>query len=112
MVALLSALADRGRGSASRQEQARAALVFLFRHALGRSLPPLEGVTPATRPQRLPAVLTRGEVAAAYDAIVVQNADALMLGKETSFSADPAQTIDAAVKVIRRAEEDLEKGAA
>ena len=60
----LSDLAIRRHVSASTQNQARSALVFLFRHVLRTPLPMLEGVTPASRPPRLPTVLTREEVAA------------------------------------------------
>jgi integron integrase len=59
----LSTLAVRRRVSASTQNQARSALVFLFRHGLGSPLAPLEGVTPAARPPRIPVVLARAEVA-------------------------------------------------
>ncbi len=58
----LSALAIRGRVSASTQNQARSALVFYFRHVRKSPLPMLEGVTPATRPRRLPVVLSGDEV--------------------------------------------------
>jgi integron integrase len=58
----LSALAVRGRVSASTQNQARSALVFYFRHVLRTPLPVLQGVTPATRPARLPVVLSGDEV--------------------------------------------------
>jgi integron integrase len=58
----LSALAVRGKVSASTQNQARSALVFFFRHVQQRALAPLEGVTPASRPRRLPVVLSRDEV--------------------------------------------------
>jgi integron integrase len=58
----LAALVERGRVSASTQNQARSALVFFFRQVLGRPLPPLEGVTPAARPPRIPVVLSRDEV--------------------------------------------------
>lgn len=64
VAAFLSALAVRGRVSASTQNQARSALVFYFRHVLGTPLPPLEGVTPASRPPRLPTVLSGDEVLA------------------------------------------------
>lgn len=62
--AYLSALAERWHVSASTQNQARSALLFFYRHALGASLAPLEGVTPASRPRRLPVVLSRPEVGA------------------------------------------------
>jgi len=59
----LSMLAERRRVSASTQNQARSALLFFYRHVLARPLPPLEGVTPASRPRRIPVVLSRDEVA-------------------------------------------------
>lgn len=65
--AFLSQLVIRKRVSASTQNQARSALVFLFRHALGSPPPMLEGVTPASRPPRLPVVLSRDEVAAVVE---------------------------------------------
>ena len=60
----LSALAIKGRVSASTQNQARSALVFYFRYVRGSPLPMLEGVTPASRPRKLPVVLSTDEVAA------------------------------------------------
>ncbi len=48
--------------SASTQNQALQALLFLYRNVLGVELPWLENVTRASRPQRLPVVLTRDEV--------------------------------------------------
>lgn len=47
--------------SASTQNQALAALLFLYRVILGRSLGPI-GVVRAQRPRRMPCVLTRAEV--------------------------------------------------
>ncbi len=58
----LAALSERGRVSPSTQNQARSALVFFFRQVPRRPLPPLEGVTPAARPRRIPVVLSRDEV--------------------------------------------------
>ena len=60
----LSVLAVRGKVSASTQNQARSALAFFYRHVQRRPLAPLEGVTPASRPRRLPVVLSRDEVSA------------------------------------------------
>jgi integron integrase len=60
----LSALAVRGQVSASTQNQARCALVFLYRHVLGQKLGWWEEVVRAKRPQRLPVVLTKPEVKA------------------------------------------------
>ena len=60
--AFLSHLAVKERVSASTQTQALSALVFLYRHVLGRDIGLLEGVVRAKRPGRAPVVLTRGEV--------------------------------------------------
>jgi integron integrase len=65
--AFLSHLAVGGRVSASTQGQALAALLFLYREVLGRSLEQLEGVVRARRPLRLPIVLTREEVRAVLE---------------------------------------------
>ena len=48
--------------SASTQNQAIQAVLFLCRQVLGVDLPWLENVTRATRPKRLPVVLSRAEV--------------------------------------------------
>lgn len=60
--AFLSDLAVRLHVSASTQNQALSALLFLYRHVLESSVGPLDGVVRAERPKRLPAVLTRSEV--------------------------------------------------
>jgi integron integrase len=60
--AFLSRLAVERRVSPATQNQARSALVFFFRYVLGSPLPTLEGVTPASRPPRMPVVLAREEV--------------------------------------------------
>jgi integron integrase len=59
--AFLSSLADAGRMSASSQNQALAAILFLYGHVLGRELAWLGDVVHAKRPQRLPVVLTPEE---------------------------------------------------
>ncbi len=58
----LSHLATDRNVSASTQNQALAALLFLYRDVLDISLPPLGTVVRARRPVRLPVVLTREEV--------------------------------------------------
>jgi integron integrase len=58
----LSGLAVQGKVSASTQNQALSALLFLYRQVLGIELPWLDGVVRAKRPQRLPTVLSREEV--------------------------------------------------
>jgi integron integrase len=65
----LSALAVHRQVSASTQNQALCALVFLYRHVLGQNLGWLEDVVRAKRPQRLPVVLTRAEVKALLGAL-------------------------------------------
>ncbi|HEU4993154.1 MAG TPA: integron integrase [Luteimonas sp.] len=60
----LSHLANEGRVSASTQNQALSALLFLYREVLGVVLPWMENVTRAKRQRRLPAVLSVAEVQA------------------------------------------------
>jgi integron integrase len=62
LIGFLSALAIRGRVSASTQNQAMAAISFLYRHVLGTPLEELEPIARAKRPVRLPVVLTKQEV--------------------------------------------------
>lgn len=61
--AFLSALATDQRVAASTQNQALAAILFLYRFVLGVDLPWLSELVRAQRPARLPAVLSRDEVA-------------------------------------------------
>ena len=60
----LSDLAIRGKVSASTQNQALNAILFLYRDVLQIQLPWLENVQRAKKPQHLPIVLTRNEVRA------------------------------------------------
>lgn len=62
--AFLTHLAVQRQVSASTQNQALSALLFLYRDVLDVDLPWLADVTRAKRPQRLPVVLTRDEVQA------------------------------------------------
>ncbi len=48
--------------AASTQTQALSALLFLYRHVLGREVGELDGVVRARKSQRLPVVMTRAEV--------------------------------------------------
>ena len=58
----LTDLAVAKRVSASTQNQAKSAVLFLHKEVLGAPLPWLEGIESAKRPARLPVVLTRAEV--------------------------------------------------
>lgn len=64
ITAFLTDLAVERQVSASTQNQALAALLFLYRHVLGSDPGWLDGVVRAKQPRRLPVVLTRGEVEA------------------------------------------------
>ncbi len=57
----LSYLANVGQVSASTQNQALSALLFLYREVLNVDLPYIEGIERAKRPVRVPVVLTREE---------------------------------------------------
>lgn len=62
--AFLSHLAVTRNVSASTQNQAKSALLFLYKEVLGIQLPWLDNVTQAKVPKRLPVVLTKDEVQA------------------------------------------------
>ena len=67
--AFLSHLAVQRRVSASTQNQAFSALLFLYRDVFGVDLGKLTLPAPAQLPERLPMVLTRPEVRALLDAL-------------------------------------------
>jgi integron integrase len=62
--AFLTHLAVNAKVGASTQNQALQALLFLYRQVLGIELPWLDNVTRASRPKRLPIVLSAAEVRA------------------------------------------------
>jgi integron integrase len=62
----LTDLAVDGNVSASTQNQAKSALLFLYRDVLGVDLDWLRGVTRAKAPERLPVVLTEAEVSSIF----------------------------------------------
>lgn len=62
--AFLTHLAVRGRVAASAQNQAKSALLFLYREVLERDMPWLDEVERAKAPKRLPVVLTQDETQA------------------------------------------------
>lgn len=63
----LTALATKGKVSASTQNQALAALLFLYSEVLHRPLESVGGIVHAKRPLRLPVVMSRDEVKAVLD---------------------------------------------
>ena len=67
--AFLSHLAVAGQVSASTQNQAKSALLFLYREVLALELPWLDKVESAKTPKRLPVVLTRDEVMAVLSSL-------------------------------------------
>ncbi|MFM9912274.1 MAG: integron integrase [Methylophilaceae bacterium] len=62
--AFLTHLAVERHVSASTQNQAKSALLYLYKEVLGIELPWLDNVTQAKAPKRLPVVLTQAEVQA------------------------------------------------
>jgi integron integrase len=62
VTAFLTALAVRDCVTASTQNQALSALLFLYREVLGVDLPWLDDLVRAKRPSHLPVVLTRDEI--------------------------------------------------
>ena len=62
--AFLTRLAVEGQVAASTRNQAKSAILFLYREVLAQELPWLDNVERAKPPQRLPVVLTRSEVQA------------------------------------------------
>src|SRR5262249_46519053 len=58
----LSSLANEAGVSASTQNQALAALLFLYDHVLKQPLPRIDGIIPAKRSQRVPVVLSQAEI--------------------------------------------------
>jgi integron integrase len=60
----LSMLAIEEHVSASTQNQALSALKFLYEHVVRRPLAPVDGITPARRPKKVPVVLSAQEIRA------------------------------------------------
>ena len=63
----LSSLATERHVSASTQNQALSAILFLYRYVLNQEVPWLDDLVRAKRPRRLPVVCTREEVKAVVD---------------------------------------------
>jgi len=75
--AFLTHLAVKERVSASTQTQALSALLFLYRHVLGREIGDLGEVIRARKPRRLPVVMTREETKAVLSHL---NGDKWLMG--------------------------------
>lgn len=65
--AFLTYLAVKENVSSSTQNQVLAALLFIYRHVLGRQIGDLGSVIRARKPQRLPVVMTRDEAKSVSD---------------------------------------------
>ncbi len=65
----LSSLATRSRVSASTQNQALNALLFLYNKVLEKKIGLVQGVVRANRPRRLPVVLTKEEMKSVLDSM-------------------------------------------
>ncbi len=106
----LTHLAVKENVASSTQNQALAALLFLYEHVLGQPLKRIEGVVRARRPKRLPVVLARDEVGE-----VLEHLDGVpRLGRQggdveaavrASFTGDPASCLVAVVAAIMYADE-------
>ena len=70
---ILSSLATERHVSASTQNQALSAILFLYRYVLNQEVPWLDDLVRAKRPQRLPVVCTRDEVKAVLDPLTGTN---------------------------------------
>ena len=88
-------LAVRGRVSASTQNQAFFALLFLYRDVLSIQLPRIEGVVRAKRPEHLPVVFTATEAASILDRmsglpklVVAKSASNLSITKSVGDAPD------------------------
>jgi len=77
--AFLTQLAVQRNVSASTQNLALAAILFLYREVLERDLPWLQDVTRAKKPARLPTVLTRPEIEALLRAVSSASPAALLV---------------------------------
>ncbi|MPZ45382.1 MAG: integron integrase [Betaproteobacteria bacterium] len=69
VIRFLTHLAVHENVAASTQNQAKSALLFLYREVLATELPWMDDIEGAKRPQRLPVVLTGQEAAAVLDRI-------------------------------------------
>jgi len=91
--AFLTHLAVEGRVSASTQNQALSALLFLYRELLERDLD-LEGVVRARQRRRLPVVLSEAEVRAVRREL--EGDSALVVGSPHAVAREPVRGAEAA----------------
>ena len=81
--------------SASTQNQALSALLFLYRHVLDRKVGDLGEVIRARKPKRLPVVMTRDEVKAVLAQLTGDKwlmASLMYEMEQEGFYADPYKT--------------------
>ncbi|WP_420467988.1 integron integrase [Panacagrimonas sp.] len=77
--AFLTSLAVERKVSASTQNQALSAILFLYMEALELELPWLSGVTRAKKPERLPTVLSRAQVQALFSQLADSSGQAALV---------------------------------
>ncbi len=91
--AWLSWLATEGDISDSTQRQALSAVLFLYRHALGLSLPWMDGIVRAKPSQHLPVVLSRVEIQALLPHLTGERGLILKLMYGTGLRLDEALSL-------------------
>lgn len=79
VTSFLNHLAVQEKVAASTQNQALCALVFLYRHVLGRAPELFEGLERAKRPKKLPVVLSQEQVRALFEHVPAQKLLAVKL---------------------------------
>jgi integrase len=113
ITAFLSHLAVAERVSASTQNQALNALVFLYRRVLGREMPELDGLVRARKPRRLPVVLSQSEVRAVLAEMhgTTLLVASLLYGSGLRLSECLALRVKDVDFELRRSASDRERGA-
>lgn len=99
VTAFLSDLAQQRNVSASTQNQALSALLFLYRHVLARDLGELHGLVWAKRSIHVPVVLTRDEVTVVLGELAGQE---WLVCRRTPLPESLAQPLTAHLVEVRR----------
>jgi site-specific recombinase XerD len=81
----LSSLATDSHVSASTQNQALNAILFLYQNVLEKKIGLIDGVVRAKRPRRLPVVMTKDEVRKVLHRLTVVNANASLRRRAAAY---------------------------